>query len=214
MQLYSPIIIKLGLGIICLIIQINLMGKGNLAPSSAMDQVQNYVLGGIIGGVIYNDSITVLQFVLVLIIWTLLVLIVKFAKEHNRYIKNIVDGRPITLIKDGEVDVNECLRCGISANELMFKLRATAIYEVENVKRAVLEQNGQLTIIEFGDENIRYPIIVDGQANYDVLEIIDKDIDWLAEQVQEAKYNGINEIYLGEYLSGKLNLYPYEKKKS
>ncbi|WP_430602740.1 hypothetical protein IGJ02_000031 [Enterococcus sp. DIV0724b] len=211
MQVYSPIIIKLGLGIICLIIQINLMGKGNLAPSSAMDQVQNYVLGGIIGGVIYNDSIGVLQFVLVLIIWTLLVLTVKFAKEHNRYVKYIVDGRPITLIKDGKVDVSECLRCGISANELMFKLRANAIYEVENVKRAVLEQNGQLTIIEFGDENIRYPIIVDGQANYDVLELIDKDIDWLSEQVQNEDYKGVNEIYLGEYLSGKLKLYGYEK---
>ncbi|MBO0422828.1 hypothetical protein BCR22_10340 [Enterococcus plantarum] len=211
MQLYSPIIIKLGLGIICLIIQINLMGKGNLAPSSAMDQVQNYVLGGIIGGVIYNDSISVLQFVLVLIIWTLLVLTVKFAKEHNRYVKYIVDGRPITLIKDGKVDVNECLRCGISANELMFKLRANAIYEVENVKRAVLEQNGQLTMIEFGDESIRYPIIVDGQANYDVLELINRDIEWLAEQVQKEQYKGINEIYLGEYLSGKLKLYGYEQ---
>jgi len=211
MQLYSPIIIKLGLGIICLIIQINLMGKGNLAPSSAMDQVQNYVLGGIIGGVIYNESIGVLQFVLVLIIWTLLVLTVKFAKEHNRYVKYIVDGKPITLIRDGKVDVSECLRCGISANELMFKLRANAIYEVENVKRAVLEQNGQLTIIEFGDENIRYPIIVDGQANYDVLELIDKDIEWLTEQVQNEEYKGINEIYLGEYLSGKLKLYGYQK---
>ncbi|NSP97877.1 hypothetical protein HRE90_08185, partial [Enterococcus faecalis] len=48
MQFYSPIIIKFALGIICLIVQINLMGKGNLAPTSAMDQEQNYVLGGII----------------------------------------------------------------------------------------------------------------------------------------------------------------------
>ncbi|MHC5228423.1 DUF421 domain-containing protein [Enterococcus sp. LJL99] len=212
MQIYSPIILKLGLGIICLIIQINLMGKGNLAPSSAMDQVQNYVLGGIIGGVIYNDSITILQFVLVLIIWTLLVLTIKFAKEHNRYIKYIVDGRPITLIKNGQVDVAECLKRGISANELMFKLRANAIYEVENVKRAVLEQNGQLTIIEFGDENIRYPLIADGQANYDTLELIDKEIDWLVEQVQQQSFNGINEIYLGEYVSGEVRLYGYEQK--
>lgn len=81
MIIYLPIIIKLGLGILCLIVQINLMGKGNLAPSSAMDQVQNYVLGGIIGGVIYNESITVLQFVLVLIIWTFLVFSLKFLKK-------------------------------------------------------------------------------------------------------------------------------------
>lgn len=211
MQFYTPIIIKFALGIICLIIQINLMGKGNLAPSSAMDQVQNYVLGGIIGGVIYNDSITVLQFVLVLIIWTLLVLVLKFAKEHNRYVKRVVDGRPITLIQNGVVDVNECLKNGISANELMFKLRANGIYEVENVKRAVLEQNGQLTLIEFGDENIRYPIIIDGQSNEDVLELIKKDEAWLEEQIKQNGFQKINEIYLGEYLSGKLNLYGYKK---
>lgn len=47
---YTLIMIKLVLGILCLALQINLMGKGNLAPNSAIDQVQNYVLGGIIGG--------------------------------------------------------------------------------------------------------------------------------------------------------------------
>ena len=47
---YTLIMIKLVLGILCLVLQINLMGKGNLAPNSAIDQVQNYVLGGIIAG--------------------------------------------------------------------------------------------------------------------------------------------------------------------
>lgn len=209
MQLYEPIIMKLGLGILCLIFQINIMGKGNLAPSSAMDQVQNYVLGGIIGGVIYNDAISTLQFVLVLIIWTLLVLTVKFLKEHNRYVKQVIDGSPTILIKNGKIDVKSCLRSGISANELMFKLRVNGIYEVEGVKSAVLEQNGQLTVIEFGDENLRFPIIVDGQANYDVLELIGKDLDWLSEQAQQKGFSQINEIYLGEYHAGEIKLYGY-----
>lgn len=34
---YSDIIIKLAVGIVALIIQINILGKGNLAPISAMD---------------------------------------------------------------------------------------------------------------------------------------------------------------------------------
>ena len=54
MLIYSLMLGKLALGLLCLILQINLLGKGNLAPNSATDQVQNYVLGGIIGGVIYN----------------------------------------------------------------------------------------------------------------------------------------------------------------
>ena len=212
MQLYTPILIKFTLGIICLIIQINLMGKSNLAPSSSMDQLQNYVLGGIIGGVIYNESITVLQFILVLIIWTLLIFILKFAKEHNHFVKRLGDGHPISLVENGTVNVKECLKNGLSANELMFKLRSVGIYEVEKVKRAVLEQNGQLTIIEFGDENIRYPIIIDGLPNFDVLELIHQDIEWLEKQVQDQGFDRISAIYLGEYLSGTLKLYSYESK--
>ena len=63
MDTYSLIIIKFVLGMLCLILQINLLGKGNLAPTSAIDQVQNYVLGGIIGGIIYNSDISVLEFI-------------------------------------------------------------------------------------------------------------------------------------------------------
>lgn len=59
------------------------MGKGNLAPTSALDQVQNYVLGGIIGGVIYNNDIGILQFMLILIAWTILVMILKYAKTNS-----------------------------------------------------------------------------------------------------------------------------------
>lgn len=211
MMIYLPIIIKLGLGILCLIVQINLMGKGNLAPSSAMDQVQNYVLGGIIGGVIYNESITVLQFVLVLIIWTFLVFVLNFLKENSRLVKRVIDGKPITLVHNGSINVKECLRNGVSANDLMFKLRASGIYEIEQLKRVVLEQNGQLTIIQSGDENIRYPIIVDGLANHDLLEILNKDNEWLDNEVTKKGFNKINEVYLGEYLSGRINLYGYEK---
>ncbi|WP_017812703.1 MULTISPECIES: DUF421 domain-containing protein [Paenibacillus] len=211
MDTYYPVMIKLALGILCLIFQINLMGKGNLAPTSAMDQVQNYVLGGIIGGVIYNEAVTPLQFFLVLIIWTLLVFIIKFLKEHNRYVKRVVDGRPVTLVVNGSVEVGACLRCGMSANELMFKLRSAGIYEINHVKRAIMEQNGQLTIIQYGDENIRYPIIVDGQANQDVLDLIDKDIHWLEAQIKQRKYNSLSDIYLGEYISGELRLHGYSK---
>ena len=76
MQLdYTQLFIKFALGILTLIIQINVFGKSNLAPTTALDQLQNYVLGGIIGGLIYNPSITILQFFLVLIVWTLVVFI-------------------------------------------------------------------------------------------------------------------------------------------
>lgn len=206
--MYTGIIVKLSLGILCLILQINLMGKGNLAPTSAMDQVQNYVLGGIIGGVIYNNDITVLQFFLVLVIWTFLVLSIKFIKNHNRFAKRLIDGKPVTLIYKGEILVNECMRQGISANDLSFKLRSAGIYEFSKVHKGILEQNGQLTISQYGEENVKYPLILEGQINNDVLEIIDKDDKWVAELLQQEKLE-LKDIYLGEYLSGQFIAHQY-----
>ena len=212
MQLnYTDLFIKLFLGILTLIIQINVFGKTNLAPTTALDQLQNYVLGGIIGGLIYNPSITVFQFFLVLIVWTLVVFILKFSRDHNRWIRNIVDGKPVQVIKNGKVLVDNCMRAGISANELMFKLRSSGIYSVEKVKNCIFEQNGQLTIIENDEANIRFPIISDGQVNTDVLELIHKSEAWLEQQVESAGYDGINDIFLGEYINGKLHFTAYTK---
>jgi len=46
-----------------------------------------------------------------------------------------------------------------------------------------LEQNGQSTIIEPGDENIRHPIIIDGSVNFDAHECNSKGINSLESKV-------------------------------
>ncbi|MCT3049498.1 DUF421 domain-containing protein [Leuconostoc mesenteroides] len=212
MSIYLPILTKLAIGLVALIIQINVMGKGNLAPTNALDQVQNYVLGGIIGAVIYSDTITVFQFTIVLIIWTMLVMTFKFLKEHNRYVKLLIDGQPKVVIERGKVNIKNVLSSGLSANDLMFKLRSQSAYDLSQVKRAVLEINGQLTVILAGEENMKYPIIFDGQINMDVLDIIDRDESWLTDIVQNQGYDSINDIFVGEYIDGKVRLTPYESK--
>lgn len=99
MSFFITIAIKLALGLVSLVLVINVTGKGNLAPSSATDQVQNFVLGGIIGGVIYNSSITILQYAVILIIWTILILLLKWLNTNVSYIKHLIDGKPTIIIK-------------------------------------------------------------------------------------------------------------------
>ena len=202
METYSLLALKLLMGILGLILQIHLLGKGNLAPTSAMDQVQNFVLGGIIGGVIYSDSIGLLQFFPVLILWTLLVLSLKFIKNHNRWVKSV------WIIVNGKVQAEECMKNGISVHDLMFKLRAAGIYEISSVKRAVMEQNGQFTVIQYGDESLRYPLITDGQVDPDILEIIKRDEEWLKQELDRLHLEA-SQVYIGEYIDGKLVAHPY-----
>ncbi len=208
---YTLLGLKFAMGIVGLVLQIHLMGKGNLAPTSAMDQVQNYVLGSIIGGVIYSDSIGVFQFSLVLVLWTLLVFTLRFIKNHNQLVKSLIDGKPVPVISNGKVKTAACMKNGITAHDLMFKLRAAGIYEIKTVKRAVFEQNGQLSIIRYSDDNLRYPLIIDGQLDDDVLEIIDRDEEWVKAELEKQNMT-IEQVYIGEYLNGQLVTHLYENK--
>ena len=96
---YLNVFLKLLLGLLAIILTINKSGKGNLAPTSAMDQVQNYVLGGIIGGIIYSPSVSIIQFAIVLTIWVTLIMGLRRLKTKNHALKRFIDGAPIILIK-------------------------------------------------------------------------------------------------------------------
>ena len=210
MQLsYIDIAIKLVLGLLSLVFVINVSGKGNLAPTSASDQVQNYVLGGIIGGVIYNPSISILQFINILLIWVILVLTQKWLKTNNMFLKKMVDGEPTTVIKRGKINVEATRKSGLSANDLAFKLRSQGIYSIKNVKRAVIEQNGQLIVVLTGDENPKYPIITDGKVQINSLESMDKTEEWLMSTLKEMGYKDIKNIFLAEYDKGQLHIVEY-----
>ena len=210
MQLsYIDIAIKLALGLLSLVFVINVSGKGNLAPASASDQVQNYVLGGIIGGVIYNPSISILQFINILLIWVILVLTQKWLKTNNIFLKKMVDGEPTTVIKRGKINVEATRKSGLSANDLAFKLRSQGIYSIKNVKRAVIEQNGQLIVVLTGDENPKYPIITDGKVQINSLESMDKTEEWLMSTLKEMGYKDMKNIFLAEYDKGQLHIVEY-----
>ena len=206
---YTNIAIKLALGLISLIIVINITGKGNLAPSSAIDAVQNYVLGGIIGGVIYNNNISILQYLVILMIWICLVLSMRWLKTNSSFFKVAIDGKPVVLISRGKLDTEACRTAGLTAHEVMFKLRSNGIYSIKTVKQAVLEQNGQLIILKAGEENPRFPLITDGTIQLQALDSIDKTEEWLMEKLKEQDVENISDVFLAEYENGNLNLVKY-----
>ena len=209
MDFFITIAIKLALGLVSLVFVINVTGKGNLAPSSAVDQIQNFVLGGIIGGVIYNSSITFLQYAIILIIWTILILSLKWLNANVYFIKHLIDGKPTIIIKNGKLDPEACRSKGLAAADVALKLRAQGIFQLKDVKRAVIEQNGQLIVVRMGDENPKYPVITDGVVQVEILETIGKSEEWLTEKLKEEGFEDVSNIFIAEYDKGQLNIVTY-----
>ena len=143
------------------------------------------MLGGIIGGVIYNSSIPILQYVIILIIWTILILSLKWLNTNVSFIKHLIDGKPTIIIKNGKLDPEACRSKGLSASDVALKLRSQGVFQLKEVKRAIIEQNGQLIIVRMGDENPKYPIITDGVVQVEILETIGKTEEWLMAELNK-----------------------------
>jgi len=209
MSFFITLAIKLALGLISLVFVINVTGKGNLAPNSAVDQIQNFVLGGIIGGIIYNSSISILQYVVILIIWTILILLLKWLNTNVAVIKQLIDGKPVLIIKNGKLDSEACRSKGLSAADVALKLRSQGVFQLKDVKRAVIEQNGQFIIVRMGDENPKYPIITDGVVQTEILDTIGKSEEWLMEELQKEGFDNVADIFIAEYDKGQINVVTY-----
>ncbi|WP_413628224.1 DUF3290 family protein [Fructilactobacillus vespulae] len=208
---YWDVALKFIVGLITVVLQINLSGKGNLAPSNAVDQLQNYILGGIIGGTIYNSQITNLQFIIIMLIWSVIVFAIKFLTSQNNILNRLINGSPQVLISNGMVNVSRALKNGMTASELAFKLRINGINSFKEVKNATLEQNGQLTITTFDDEAIRYPIISDGQINELAIKrekLTEADILKMLDERQISLEN----IYLAQMNNNQLDIVKYPRK--
>jgi len=194
-----PVAIKLTIGFIALVVFMNLNGRSQLAPTSTEDQIGNYVLGGIIGGVIYNPSITIVQFLIVLLIWGLLMTTIDFLKNSNKNVKKMIDGQIVYLIKGGKMLTENFAQATLSIPDFYTKLRTKGIFQISDIEDAFMESNGQLIVIQKNDDRFSNLLISEGKIIEDNLEHIGKNDEWLKEEL--AKYNvlDINDIFLVEY---------------
>ena len=199
MDFIIPVAIKLTIGFIALVVFMNLNGRSQLAPTSTEDQIGNYVLGGIIGGVIYNPSITIVQFLIVLLIWGLLMTTIDFLKNSSKNVKKMIDGQIVYLIKGGKMLTENFAQATLSIPDFYTKLRTKGIFKVSEIEDAFMESNGQLIVIQKNDENYSNLLVSEGKIMEDNLEHIGKNDEWLKEEL--AKYNvlDINDIFLVEY---------------
>ena len=142
MDFYTLTAIKFALGILTMLLQINILGKRDFSLNTPLNQVQNYVLGGIIGGVIYNSSVTVLQFLIIILIWSLVVIATKILIDSSKIFKKLAACQPELIVRDGEVDIARCAKVGMTAEGLSRSLREQKIASVGDVAAAIMETNG------------------------------------------------------------------------
>jgi len=209
-SIYINIIIKMAAAFFILMVYINLSGKGSLAPISALDQVGNVVLGAIIGGPLYNPSISIYLFVMAASAWAGLLLLVRYLTFKRSVIKNIVDGRSIRLMKNGEILSENFSSAKISVRDFIMLLHQRGYTNLAEIENIWYEYNGQMTIVKKGESSMAIVVIENSSIDYDNLTSLNLTEQWLISEITKQHYK-LEDIFLAELHNNKLWIYPYQK---
>lgn len=114
--------------------------------------------------------------------------------------REIICGKPSILIYRGKIDEKVLKKERFTINELQERLRGNNVVNIGDVEYAILETNGQVTVIQKPNkrittpedfdimpeyEGIPYDLVVDGKIMYDNLKIIEKNYEWLKKQIEK-----------------------------
>lgn len=201
MIIYLEIALKLAIGLIAFIIVLRTTGRGQLNNMTPLDLIGNFVLGGIIGGVIYNKDISVLQFIIVLAIWEILIILVNFLRKHSNFLRAIIVGKTVPVIVNGKFQLSKFIELGIDISDFVTLLRMQGV-SLHEVSYAQIESNNQVSVIRKDDHKNLAFLIKKGEIDKDALDLIKRDENWLKEQLKKQNFKGeIEDIYFAEWLT-------------
>ena len=114
--------------------------------------------------------------------------------------RKIMSGQPTILVYRGKIDEKALRRESVTINELQERLRVDNVFNLGDVEYAILETNGELTVIQKPEkraltpqdmnilpeyEGIPYDLVVEGKIMYDNLKKIGKNEKWLEKQLEK-----------------------------
>lgn len=212
MEIYYQIGLKLVVGFIGMVIYLNISGRTQLSPNSAADQIGNYVLGGIIGGALYNQDVSALEMVVVIILWGGLMMVMQILKYRNHKLKSLIDGNSILLYHQGQILSENLLIAKLSIRDFIANLHMRGIHRLDDLDSVWLETNNQYTILKKGETAFAYALIENGLMVEEQLALIAKDESWLLQQIKANGYDNLKDIIYAEaYYQDdqlKLRIYP------
>ena len=211
---------------VIVLIVMRLMGKreiGQLQPFELVISIMIADLASIPmtdpGVPIFNGIVPILGLLAMHLVITVLNL-----KSVN--IRKFTCGKPTILMYRGKIDEEAMKKERFTISELQERLRGKDVFNLGDVEYAILETNGEISVIQKPEkrnttpedfninpeyEGLPYDLVVDGKVMYENLTKIGKNEKWLANQIK--KFNTKAEDVLIATIDGKGNFFCQAKEK-
>jgi uncharacterized membrane protein YcaP (DUF421 family) len=123
------------------------IGRRELASLEPFDFILLIVIGDLIQQGVTQSDYSVTGAITVIATFSALTVLVSYANFKFRRLRLMFDGQPIVMVLDGEVIEGNLHRERMNHDELEAAVRLQQVESVADVRIAVLETNGSLSVI-------------------------------------------------------------------
>lgn len=177
------------------------MGKKEVGQLSIIDLIVSILIAELVAIAIEGKK-SILMSVIPIIMLTITQIFISYITLKSEKIRDIIDGKPTVIIKNGKLNFTEMSRLRYSLDDLVSQLRLQGVKSIEKVKYAVLENNGSLSVFS-DNSDYPMPIVLDGVIDYQVLTEIKKDYKWLKTKL-DKEHISLEEVFYAFYTHSKL----------
>lgn len=205
------------LGFCVLLFLTRILGKKQLSQMTFFTYITGIALGNIAGDMVVHRDIKLIDGVTGLILWAMLSLTVEYISLKSSKARVLLDGEPTIVIKNGKILEKALASNKLNMDDLSMLLRTKNIFSVKDVDYAVLEPNGQLSVLKKvenepvtqKDAHILPPprqyipteLVVDGKIVRRNLQELNLSQEWLDNQLKMSGVDSIEEVFFVELQS-------------
>ncbi|WP_340003989.1 YetF domain-containing protein [Paenibacillus sp. FSL K6-0276] len=171
-----------------------------------LDFLSSLILSEFVGNTIYDDEVKIWHLLFALFIWTALAYLFEKATTHFVKFGNMAEGRTVLLIDDGKVNQDLMEKYDIELTQLLFMLRQQNIFSLSEVKYALLETNGSLSVMRKSEDEqseqssaFSITIIDKGRLLEDSMRGRPMNKMQIQKWVREQGYKSVEDITYAEY---------------
>jgi uncharacterized membrane protein YcaP (DUF421 family) len=187
-----------------------LMGKRQVGELQPYELVITVLIAELAAIPVADTDIPLLNGVIPIVILLVLQVLLSEITLRSEKAREVICGRPSILIAKGQIQEQELRRLRINLNDLLEQLRNKDYPNVADVHYAILETNGQLSLIPkvasspptVHDLRLQPPeaglpitLILDGQINYNNLRLAGISIDRLKQSAQARGIAQLKDVF-------------------
>ncbi len=210
---YGVILVRSLASFIAIFVLARMLGKAQISQLTFFDYVVGITIGDMASSVAIDTAVEFINGIIGLLVFASLSIIFSFGAIKSYTFRKIVEGSPTILIKDGKVLEKNLLKCKLTYNDLMAGLREKDAFKLSEVELAVLETDGQISVMKKAEYEPLTPkdldltveeehkpsmIIIDGSLMEKRLNYLGYSKEWILGEVMKKGANSIDDVFLAQ----------------